>query len=932
MFGTCLPSLKSPGPDEMSKPIRKSGWNILPPVTIPPGDRLDHVRYCSDFAASLLDRYPDWATGLDESCPPDVIRLASAIREHDLEPGLRLFRNREMLRIVWRDLSGLAPLAETFASLTSLAEICLSCAVDEYHRRLVDKHGTPRGGDGSPQQMFVIGLGKFGGGELNLSSDIDVIFCYPQSGTCDGRRGMENDQFFARLARSVISGLAEITADGFCFRVDTRLRPFGDSGPLTSSLAALEQYYQREGRDWERYALIKARPVAGDLESGARFIERVRPFVYRRYIDYSSVEALQEMHSNVREDARRKDRLDDIKRGPGGIREIEFLAQCFQLLRGGRDISLQTPSLDGALREIGKLGLLSAKVITEIRHDYTFLRLLENRIQALRDQQTHSVPQGEDRDRIARAMCEKDVASLEKSLSRTRNRVSERFAGIFPSRPKPPEDQKWLELWRGHQLQRQDIEIPDEPAQNDPLDLFVQRLGRVALSHRARDRLDRFMPGLLERLDQQALEPETLNRVFDLVLSICRRSPYLVLLEQNPKALERMLELFDRSEWIASLVIRFPALLDELIDPSLGRQIPDQDNLSRSVERILEAPQGTETLLESLNYLKLATELRIAVSQLKGHLDAIEAQENLSSLASAILGGVLVLARSELEARHGVCSGTGSPAGEPGGMAIIGYGSLGAGELGYDSDLDIVFLFESGREKSDGERPLTPERYFARLAQRVLSFLTVMTPAGRLYEVDTRLRPNGRAGFLVSSLAAFREYQLNEAWTWELQALTRARFIAGNRSLAAGFNRIRQEVLCRQRPEAELAADLLEMRGKMGREYDDRKPADGQSSPKHQPGGLIDIEFVAQLGVLSSACLFPRVLQVTGTLKQLNELMFIGWLSFEDARILQETTRRLSQHRLMASLVQGETAFAEDTKSAAEIFERKMRESSPSLP
>jgi len=911
----------------MSKPNRKSGWNILPPKTIPPEERFEHVRYCSDFAAGLLDRYPAWADGLDDYGPPDVVRLAAAIRESGLEPGLRLFRNQEMLRIVWRDLSGLAPLAETFASLTTLAELCLSSALEEYHRRLAEKHGTPRGADGSPQQMFVIALGKFGGGELNLSSDIDIIFCYPQSGTCDGRRGMENDQFFSRLARSVISGLSDLTEDGFCFRVDTRLRPFGDSGPLTSSLSALEQYYQREGRDWERYALIKARPVAGDLETGAKFIQNVRPFVYRRYIDYSSVEALQEMHSNVQEDAKRKDRLDDIKRGPGGIREIEFLAQCFQLLRGGREVGLQTPSLDGALHEIGRLKLLNRKVVTEIRHDYTFLRLLENRIQAMRDQQTHRVPEGEDRDRIARGMCEKNVAALEKSLLRTRTRVSERFSGIFPAHPSRPADQKWSELWRRYQVSRQEIKEQDEALQQHPLGLFSRRLSRIALSHRAYDRLDRFMPGLLERLDQRTLSAETLNRVFDLILSICRRSAYLVLLEQNPKALERMLELFERSEWVAALVIRFPALLDELIDPALGSQIPDQANLTESVDRIMQAAQGTETILESLNYLKLATELRIAVSQLKGYLDAVTAQESLSSLASALIGGILALAQREVVAKHGSFAGKDGAAGDRGELAIIGYGSLGAAELGYDSDLDIVFLFKPAGESSNGKRPLTPERYFARLAQRVLSYLTVMTPAGKLYEVDTRLRPNGRAGSLVSSISAFREYQLNEAWVWELQALTRARFITGSRTLAASFNRVRQEVLCRQRSEAVLAGELFKMRRKMNREHDSHRRESTSTSPKHQPGGLIDIEFIAQLGVLSSARLFPRVLQVTGTLKQLNELMAIGWLSEEQARILSETAGQLRQHRMMTALERSDSAVLYDTKASAEIFACKMGES-----
>ena len=909
----------------MARTRIKTGWNILPPVTIPATERLDHVRYCSDFAAGLLDRYPGWTEGLDEPCPPEVTRLSSVIKEYGLDDGLRIFRNREMLRIVWRDLCGLATLKETFSSLTSLAELCLQAALEEHHRRLEEKHGTPRGEDGSPQRLFVIGLGKFGGGELNLSSDIDVIFCYPQSGTCDGRRGMANDQFFTRLARAVISSLSEITGEGFCFRVDTRLRPFGDSGPLTSSLASLEQYYQREGRDWERYALIKARPVAGDQEAGARFIEDIRPFVYRRYIDYSSVEALQEMHSSVQDDARRKDRLDDIKRGPGGIREIEFLAQCFQILRGGRETSLQTPSLDGALREIGKLGLLESQTIKEIRHDYIFLRFLENRIQALRDRQTHRVPEGEDRERIARAMYEKDVESLEKCLSRTRKRVSERFRDIFPSRPEPSSNQQWAEQWRRLQVDRQGIDQPSGIPENSPLATFMHRLGRVVLSQRASLRLDRFMPELLGRLDQNPLNEDSLNRAFDLVLAICRRSAYLVLLVQHPKALDRMLELFDRSEWIAAKVIRFPALLDELIDPALGRQIPVREELQRSVDRVLEAAQGTEAVLEGLNYLKLATELRIAVSQLKGKLGADDAQTALSDLAAAVLRGVLRNAAREIELRHGGFYGSGSdPGHNHGTMGIIGYGTLGAAELGYNSDLDIVFLFEAVAGESNGDRPLPPERYYARMAQRVLSFLTVMTPSGRLYEVDTRLRPNGRAGSLVSSITAFREYQLNEAWTWELQALTRARHIAGDQGVSVQFNRIRQEVLCRQREESELASDLLEMRRKMNREHLADSHIDSMHSPKYRPGGLVDIEFIAQLGVLASARLYPRLLQASSTLAQLNELMSIDWLTEQEASILKNTAIALRQQRLMASLIQGKSVEPEDTSEAAEIFERKL--------
>ena len=946
MIPEVVPLSRQPGavstPPAVKAPVRRAynpgmtsepaHWNILPPQTLPEEQRLDHVRSCSDFAATLLDRRPQWGEGLDRQQSPEAQRLIAATGEHGLEAGLRRFRNQEMLRIVWRDLCGIAPLGETFANLTRLAEICLQVALDEHQQRLEQQHGVPRGADGGPQRMFVIGLGKFGGGELNLSSDIDVMFCYPQTGSCDGRRGLSNDQFFTRQARAVIASLADMTEDGFCFRVDTRLRPFGDSGPLTSSLAALEQYYQREGRDWERYALIKARPVAGALEAGADLLEQLRPFVYRRYIDYGAVEALQEMHANVREDARRKDRLDDIKRGPGGIREIEFLVQCFQLLRGGREPTLQTPSLDQALGAIAALGLLEAHAVDEIRHDYAFLRLLENRIQALRDQQTHRLPRGEDRQRIAKAMYETDVDALDASLDRTRQRVSERFHGIFPSQPEPASGRRWAELWGSLRASRQDIEQHPEAADNNPLAIFVRRLDRVALSQRAHQRLDRFMPVLLDRLDQRAFAEGALNRVFDLVLAVCRRSAYLVLLVQHPKALDRMLELFERSDWVADKVIRFPALLDELIDPALGHHIPEASDLERSVERILEAAQGTEAQLESLNYLKLATSLRIAVGQLQDKLEDEQARAALSDLAAALLAGVLQLASREVQARHGVfpvAEAPGCPLPEPSerwplGLAVIAYGSFGARELGYDSDLDIVFLFEHCAEASDGARPLSPERYYARLAQRVLSFLTVMTPSGRLYTVDTRLRPNGRAGSLVSSISAFREYQINEAWTWELQALTRARYIAGSQAVAVQFNRIRQEVLCRERDSRALAEELLEMRQRMNREHDADAHLDVAQSPKHRPGGLIDIEFIAQLGVLSCALLYPRVIQATGTLAQLDELAAVGWLNRSECAVLTETMRQLRRSRMLGVVLPGEQQVEIDTQAAAEVFRNRL--------
>jgi glutamate-ammonia-ligase adenylyltransferase len=847
--------------------------------------------------------------------------LQGAISEHGLEGGLRRFRNRAMLGIIWRDLCGLARLGDTFADLDALARTCLSRTLEEHGRRLEDAHGTPRGPHGEPQRMFVIALGKFGGGELNLSSDIDIIFCYPHGGECDGRRGLSNDQFFNRQARAVIASLSELTDEGFCFRVDTRLRPFGNAGPLTSSLAALEQYYQREGRDWERYALIKARPVAGDMEAGRRFIEDVRPFVYRRYIDYSAVEALQEMHANVQQDARRKDRLDDIKRGPGGIREIEFLAQCFQILRGGREPKLQTPSLNAALLEIGRLGLMDTTVLDEVRSDYAFLRFLENRIQALRDQQTHRVPPGEDHERIARAMGLAEASALDRQLDATRKRVSRHFQGIFPKRSDDA-SALWQARWRAlRQDSAPDQEAPPGSPSVDerPLQVFVQRLERIALSQRANQRLDRFMPRLLERLEKEPLEQQSLDRILDLVLAICRRSAYLVLLVQHPGALDRLIELFGRSDWIADKVIRFPALLDELIDPALGVHLPGASDFVQSVDRILEASQDTEAVLEAINYLKLATELRTAVGQLQGGLPADSAQQVLSVLADALLRGVLTVAGREIQRRHGTFGGENATDS----LAVIAYGTLGACELAYGSDLDIVFLFDTDEPQSNGERPLSPEQYHARLAQRVLSFLTVMTPSGRLYEVDTRLRPNGRAGSLVSSLRAFAEYQENQAWTWELQALTRARFAAGPAALATAFEAVRKGVLCRARDEAALARELREMRARMAAEQADRSGARG-GSVKHQPGGLVDIDFIAQLGILAGAAAHPQLIVPTGTAAQVDALADVGWLDRREALTLRETLQRLQAVKLMAALVGATPGDSPDSSEAAALFDARI--------
>jgi glutamate-ammonia-ligase adenylyltransferase len=859
-----------------------------------PSSNQKSVLEFSPFLTQLVNRHPDWleelqASGrLDKNSPPSADQLAAGIEQHGLNPALRQFRNREMMRLIWRDLNELAPVDEILADLSTLADVCQQAAVIFHSRAFEEKYGVPRNPDGQAQKLIVIGLGKLGGCELNLSSDIDIIFCYPDRGTCDGRRGLDNEQFFTRLARQVIRSLSELTADGFCFRVDTRLRPFGDSGPLVSSFAALEQYYQREGRDWERYALIKARPVAGDLASGQQLLDILKPFVYRRYIDFGAIDALRDMHANVREDALRKDRLDDIKRGPGGIREIEFLVQTFQLLRGGREPSLQTPSIFAAVASLQKLQLLPDETVAEILAAYRFLRKTENRIQALHDQQTHCVPPGEDGLRVARAMGFKEMAGFQASLDETRNSVQSLFEHCLPQPTEPTDDRNpWHAYWQRARNTTQDEN--SELAGWKPLADFVKRLNRLSLSQRASRRLDQYMPVLLEQIDSLSPGEAVINRVLDLVSAICRRSAYLSLLLHNPGASKRMLELFAASKRVAQAVTRYPALLDELIDPSLGAHPPTRKDLRTGVQRILDGTSDTETTLQDLNYYKQVISLRIAVAVLQSTISAFEAQTTLSQLAESLVQAALELSQHEMESRHGHLPGPG--------LAVIAYGSLGANALGFDSDLDLIFLYQPSTALSDGARPIPAERYHTGVARRLLSLLSATTPSGRLYSIDARLRPNGRAGLLVSSVDAFRRYQREEAWVWELQALTRARPVAGSAEVADSFTSTRQLVLTTARDKALIRHEIPAMRQRIRAERSNGSPL------KHGHGGLMDIEFVVQLGLLLNADSYPEAIDSTEIGQQLRSLQTYGWINSNTFNTLDGAYTQLVHARQQAALI-----------------------------
>ncbi len=865
-------------------------------------ERNKRVLESSPFLQKLHHRHPDWLISLNDEGrlegdhPPDTDTLDETVAGQGLTAGLRQFRNREMLRITWREITRTATLQQTLADLTRLAELCLQAAIDHHETALRERFGTPRSEEGEAQSLIVLGLGKLGGGELNLSSDIDIIPCFPKAGECDGRRGLANEQFFTRLARAVIGSLSEVTEDGFCFRVDTRLRPFGDAGPLVCSFGALEQYYQREGRDWERYALLKARPVAGDRDAGERLLSDLAPFVYRRYIDYGAVEALRDMLDSVRSDAARRDREDDVKRGPGGIREVEFLVQCVQLLRGGREPALRTPSLYTALEAIEGLGLFPPGRVETLRECYAFLRHLENAIQALHDRQEHRLPQGEDLDRIVTIMQMPDEAALMTRLAEVRREVSAALDDSFPRREGATRS--------GSEPWRQRVDEGKGEAWED----FRQRLVRTALSGRAAERLDRFMPLLLDVLAERDPGAEALGAVLALVLAVCKRSAYLALLEQNPPALARMVDLFAASHWVADAVVRHPALLDELIDPALGRTLPERADLERTARRLGHRPQEPEEAVNALNYLKLSQTLRVGVAELEGVIDAVEAERRLTELAEVLLGSCLELAEAAITSRHGRPSGNG--------LAVIGYGSLGAGDISYTSDLDLVFLYPADSGDSDGARPLAAETWYTRLVRRLLALVTTYSPAGKLFEVDTRLRPNGRAGLLVSSLSAFERYQHENAWVWEWQALTRARPVAGNAELGRSFAAIRERVLAEPREAVDLRGEIATMRVRM------REQIDSDDRFKHGPGGLVDIDFLAQLGVLENAARHPALIAPTGTPGQLEALGGIGWLTDEEVAMLRSTYHALTRARHLRTLCRDGCGAAPYTDAARKLCAR----------
>ena len=865
-------------------------------------DELLFVCALSDFAATAAPRHAEWLTDMRRrgvlDGPPTRAEIvagwqAAAVEISDmaaLQLALRQLRNRFQLRVVWRHVTGRATLEETTASLSDLADVLIHGALEVVHGWCSERDGVPRAEDGSPQQLVVMALGKLGARELNLSSDVDLVFAYPESGRTD--QGKTCQQYFVRVGQQLIQALDQVTADGFAFRVDMRLRPFGASGPLAAHFAAVEDYYVSHGRDWERYALVKARPCAGDLDAGAELLRTLRPFVYRRYLDFGALDALRDMKARLY--AERHD-VDDLKLGPGGIRDVEFTVQVQQLIWGGRQQELQDARLLQVLPALAELGHLEAEEAARLADGYRFLRDAEHSLQAEGDQQTQTLPaQALSRLRLARTLGFHDYADFEARLDEHRRCIEAVFNDVVGQVEAAHADgtRLWLEPGNRNLLEAFGFEDPDDAAAQ--LATLVTARDRSDVGSESRERLDRLMPQLLEglrQLDQPAL---ALARVVPVLKAVMRRSAYLALLHENPVTLAHFLELASRSRWLVEELARHPAFFDALLDQRHLAALPDRATLAAELhEQVVQAePAGQERVLDVLREYKEHHVFNVALAEVRGALPLMHASDYLTFLAEAMLEEALDLAWRENAERFPQFA-------EPRPFIIVGYGKLGGIELGPGSDLDLVFIHDL---------PGDAAQFLHRLVRRLLHVLTVPTYVGSLYEVDMRLRPSGRSGTMVSSLESFGDYQRREAWVWEHQALVRARGVAGNPELLERFAAVRRELLCQPRDRAALIHDVQNMRRRMAEHHGD------DDGVKRGAGGIVDIEFMVQYLVLAHAHEHPDLTVYTDNVRILETVERLGLLPAPVAQSLRSAylALRSEWHRSVLDLP--------DTERAAEVL------------
>ncbi|HEX7079932.1 MAG TPA: bifunctional [glutamate--ammonia ligase]-adenylyl-L-tyrosine phosphorylase/[glutamate--ammonia-ligase] adenylyltransferase [Gammaproteobacteria bacterium] len=894
-------------------------------------DDAARVGVVSDFVLGVLERQPDaLAERLADPADLDAGTLAArlsleGLSEAEAMARLRRVRSVEAARLAWRDLTGASSVEQSLADLSTLADALIRSALANAAERLAPRLGVPVDETGEAAPLLVVAMGKLGGRELNFSSDVDLVFLRPDDAVLEG--GGDVEGYYRRLAQHLIRLLDQPTDDGYVLRVDTRLRPFGQSGPLVVGVSAFESYLVQHARDWERYAYVKARLVTGERYAPVLFDEILTPYVYRRYLDYGVFDALRHMKRLISQDVTRKDLADDIKLGPGGIREIEFVVQAFQLVRGGRDPLLRTPSLLEALPRLADERGIGHEGVEQLARAYAFLRTVENRLQAMDDRQTHALPaDGETRARLAYALGEADWAHFAAGLDRHRRAVEavfdrvawdgrgDRAAGADAA------FETAIEAWDARDYAALVAGTPLAGREETERQLAALREGSLyrRMDEQSRRRLAAAVVRTIPLAARAANPDAALARVFSVYRAICRRSAYLALLNENPPALERLVTLAAQSALFARQIAEHPLLLDELLDARIFDTPPSRPELAKMLEqRLARAGDDVEARLEAMRQFQRTAVFRVAIADRLGHLPLMKVSDRLTDIAELVLELALDMAWRELTAKHGRPMYGEPPNLREAGFAVIGYGKLGGLELGYASDLDLVFLHDSSgsHQETSGDRPLDNTRFFSRLVQRLIHFLTIQTSSGRLYEVDTRLRPSGRAGLMVASLESFRRYQRTEAWVWEHQALLRSRSLAGSRSIRDAFERERREILVGHVNRARLKEEIAGMRARMRAELSQSR--DGEFDLKQDPGGLTDVEFLVDYLVLRHAPEFPALVEYPDNVRQIEALEAAGLVPAERAERL--TSAYLALRRRLHELALDERGRVVSAEELADV-------------
>ncbi len=903
----------------------------------------------SEFVASSLTASPELfmdlrdSGDLDQRYEDDELsrrvrsRLPGEYDEKALRESISEFRQREMVRIAWRDLSGKAFLDETLRDLSALADACITTVIDALYGFFSLTMGVPEDNYGNKQGLIVLGMGKLGARELNFSSDVDLIFAYPGDGFVKGDpRGRTNEVFFTDLCRRFLRIFDSASTHLRIFRVDTRLRPYGSSGPLVMSTAAMEQYYQTQGREWERYAMIKARPVAGDLKAGYRLLEALNPFVYRRYLDYGAFDSFRDMKKRISLQVRDKRLKNNIKLGAGGIREVEFFGQIFQLIRGGVEPEFQERGILKVLDILQERSCITSETRDGLVQAYVFLRTLENRLQEFADLQTHDLPEkSDDRLRLSLSMGFDGWPFLVEQLQKHMKTVHGHFNQLLyveeEHHDKLTEDLKclWATLndpQSGNvMIVLAGVEDPERVIQL--MKSMEEHPNTKKLTSNGRRRLDRLVPHMVKAALSQPDATTVLNRLVDLILAIERRTCYLSLLLENQGVLDTLALLAGKSPWIITFLSNHPALLDELLDPATLFSPPDKDLLERELDRRMrQIPDSDfEFQLEELCLFKNISTLRVAAADVSGDYPLMKVSDHLTFTAEVILDKIIEISWKAMTRKYGLPSGV--KAGTKGfpGFSAIAYGKFGGIELGYKSDLDLVFIYSADQGVTQKkEKHLENSLFYTQLGQRIIRALSLHTSAGTLYETDMRLRPSGQAGMIVSHIDGFRDYMKNQAWTWEHQAIVRARPVSGDPKLQEQFNEIRRQILMQQRDPQTLQKEVSDMRLRMKKQH--HAPEPGIFDLKQDSGGIIDIEFLVQYLVLNYSNERPSLTRWTDNVRLIETLSEERFLSQDQADKLKYAylTMRKAIHRLNLQEKEQKTEendFFEIKNNVIEIYE-----------